>query len=154
MTSTPVVLFLCTHNAGRSLAARVLLDRHAKGRIDVRSAGSEPAEALNPAVVAILRERGVDPSREFPKTLDVGSAREADIIVTMGCGDSCPVFPGKRYLDWDLEDPAGKPPEAVRPIVDEIDRRVRALLTELLPMPQDRSSLRRFGGPDPLGSRE
>lgn len=137
MTSTPVVLFLCTHNAGRSLAARVLLDHYAKGRIDVTSAGSEPADALNPAVVTVLTERGLDPSREFPKALDDRSGRAADVIVTMGCGDSCPVFPGKRYLDWELEDPAGKPVEVVRPIVDEIDRRVRALLVELLPMPED-----------------
>jgi arsenate reductase (thioredoxin) len=132
MTSTPVVLFLCTHNAGRSLAARVLLDHYAKGRVDVRSAGSEPGNALNPAVVSILTERGLDPSREIPKALDDRSAREADVIVTMGCGDSCPVFPGKRYLDWELEDPAGKPLEAVRPIVDEIDRRVQDLLAELI----------------------
>jgi arsenate reductase len=133
MTNAPVVLFLCTHNAGRSLAARVLLDHYAAGRIDVRSAGSEPGDALNPAVVAILSERGLDPSREFPKALDDRSAREADVIVTMGCGDSCPVLPGKRYLDWELEDPAGKPLQAVRPIVAEIDRRVRALLADLLP---------------------
>ena len=130
MTDTPVVLFLCTHNAGRSLAARILLDHYAQGRVDVRSAGSEPADQL-PSVVAILRERGLDPTREFPKPLTDETAQVADIIVTMGCGDTCPYYPGKRYLDWDLEDPAGKPVEAVRPIVDDIDRRVRSLLADL-----------------------
>jgi arsenate reductase len=130
--SRPVVLFLCTHNAGRSLAARVLLDHYADGRIDVRSAGSEPAHELNPSVVAILKERGLDPGREFPKPLTDEMGREADVIVTMGCGDTCPVFPGKRYVDWALEDPAGQDVDAVRPIVEEIDRRVRALLEEVL----------------------
>ena len=133
MTDTPVVLFLCTHNAGRSLAARVLLDHYTNGRIDVCSAGSEPADELNPAVVAILAERGLDPTHEYPKPLTDETAGAADVIVTMGCGDTCPVYPGKRYLDWDLEDPAGKAIEAVRPIVDEIDRRVQALLVELTP---------------------
>lgn len=128
----PTVLFVCTHNAGRSVAARVLLEHYARGRIDVRSAGSEPGDALNASVVAILRERGLDPSREFPKPLDHDTAWTADVIVTMGCGDTCPVYPGKRYLDWELEDPAGKPVAAVRPIVEEIDRRVRALLAELV----------------------
>lgn len=132
MTDVPVVLFICTHNAGRSLAARVLLDHYAEGRISVRSAGSEPADELNPSVVAILRERGLDPSREFPKPLSDGVAKESAVIVTMGCGDTCPVYPGKRYVDWELEDPAGKGVEAVRPIVEEIDRRTQALLAELL----------------------
>ena len=131
MSDKPVVLFLCIHNSGRSLAARVLLDHYAAGRIDVRSAGSEPADVLNPSVVAILKERGLDPTREFPKPLTDELAREADVIVTMGCGDTCPVYPGKRFLDWELEDPAGKPVEAVRPIVDDIDGRVRAFLAEL-----------------------
>jgi arsenate reductase (thioredoxin) len=132
MSETPVVLFLCTHNAGRSLAARVLLDHYAEGRIDVRSAGSEPADELNPSVVALLTERGLDPSKDFPKPLDDELAKQADVIVTMGCGDTCPVYLGKRFVDWELEDPAGKSVEAVRPIVDEIDRRTRALLKELL----------------------
>ena len=131
MTDTPVVLFLCTHNAGRSLAARVLLDHYAQGQVDVRSAGSEPADQLNPSVLAVLRERGLDPTREFPKPLTDETARAADVIVTMGCGDACPYYPGKRYLDWNLEDPAGKSVDAVRPIVDDIDRRVQALLLEL-----------------------
>ena len=133
MTAKPVVLFLCTHNAGRSLAAKVLLDHYARGRVDVRSAGSEPAAELNPAVVAVLNERGIDPSKEFPKPLTDGLAKAADVVVTMGCGDTCPVYPGKRYLDWDLPDPAGLRVEQVRPIVDQIDRRVQDLLTELLP---------------------
>jgi arsenate reductase len=131
MTDTPVVLFLCIHNAGRSLAARVLLDHYALGRVDVHSAGSEPADQLNPSVLAVLRERGLDPTREFPKPLTDETARAADVIVTMGCGDACPYYPGKRYLEWDLEDPAGKSVDAVRPIIDDIDRRVRSLLAEL-----------------------
>jgi arsenate reductase len=132
MSDRPVVLFLCVHNAGRSLAARVLLDHHAGGRIDVRSAGSEPGEQLNPSVVALLVERGLNPAKEFPKPLTDALAQEADVIVTMGCGDTCPVYAGKRYLDWQLDDPAGQPVEVVRPIVDEIDKRTRALLAELL----------------------
>jgi protein-tyrosine-phosphatase len=127
----PVVLFLCTHNAGRSLAARVLLDHHARGAVRVESAGSEPADQLNPSVVAILEERGLDVSREFPKPLTDEAARQADVIVTMGCGDSCPVYPGRRYLDWELVDPASKSVDEVRPIIDEIDRRVLELLDDL-----------------------
>jgi arsenate reductase len=132
MTDKPVVLFVCIHNAGRSLAARVLLDHYAQGRIDVRSAGSEPGNQLNPSVVALLEERGLDPSKEFPKPLTDELAKEADVIVTMGCGDTCPVYPGKRYVDWELDDPAGQPIEVVRPVVDEIDQRVRALMVELI----------------------
>ena len=132
MTDRPVVLFLCVHNAGRSLAARVLLDHYAQGRVEARSAGSEPAEQLNPSVVAVLLERGLDPSGDVPKRLTEAGGREADVVVTMGCGDACPVYPGKRYLDWALTDPAGQPVEVVRPIIDEIDVRVRALLGELV----------------------
>ena len=132
MSDKPVVLFLCIHNSGRSLAARVLLDHYADGYIRVESAGSEPGNQLNPSVVAILEERGLDVSKDFPKPLNDKTAREADVIVTMGCGDTCPVYPGKRYLDWELEDPAGKPVEEVRPIIDDIDRRVRDLMEELL----------------------
>jgi len=132
MNERPVVLFLCIHNSGRSLAARVLLDHYADGYIRVESAGSEPGNRLNPSVVAILEERGLDVSKDFPKPLNDKTAREADVIVTMGCGDTCPVYPGKRYLDWELEDPAGKPVEEVRPIIDDIDRRVRDLMEELL----------------------
>jgi len=131
MNHVPGVLFVCTHNAGRSVAGRVLLEHHGAGKIIVRSAGSAPGDAINPAIAQILRERGLDPSREFPKPLTAEAARTADVIVTMGCGDACPVFPGKRYLDWELPDPAGLDVEQVRPIVDEIEMRVRALLEEL-----------------------
>ncbi|HET6873825.1 MAG TPA: arsenate reductase ArsC, partial [Acidimicrobiales bacterium] len=124
MTPKPVVLFLCIHNSGRSLAAKVLLDHYAQGRVEVRSAGSEPGHQLNPSVVAVLRERGLDTSKEFPKPLIDEDARAADVVVTMGCGDTCPFYPGKRYVDWELNDPAGLPVEQVRPIVDDIDRRV------------------------------
>jgi protein-tyrosine-phosphatase len=133
MIDRPVVLFLCTHNAGRSLAAKVLMDHYAQGRVDVRSAGSEPAGELNPSVVTVLQERGLDASTEFPKPLTDGLAEAADVVVTMGCGDTCPVYPGKRYLDWDLPDPAGLPVEQVRPIVEQIDRRVQDLIAELVP---------------------
>lgn len=134
LTDKPVVLFVCVHNAGRSLAARVLLDHYSHGRVEAYSAGSEPADQLNPSVVAVLGERGLDPTKEFPKPLTDETARAADVIVTMGCGDSCPVYPGKRIVDWDLEDPAGRSVDEVRSIVDEIDRRVQALLAELTPV--------------------
>jgi arsenate reductase (thioredoxin) len=125
------VLFVCTHNAGRSQMAAALLDRAAAGRVRVTSAGSQPAEELNPAVVAAMAEIGVDISREFPRPLTAGKVAAADVVVTMGCGDACPVYPGKRYLDWDLPDPAGLALEDVRPIRDEIARRVAALATEM-----------------------
>ena len=133
MTGRPTVLFLCIHNSGRSLAARVLLEHYAQDRIRVESAGSEPGSELSPSVVAILEERGLDPSQEFPKPLTDESAQEADVIVTMGCGDTCPVYPGKRYLDWEIDDPAGLPLEQVRHVVDDIDRRVQALLADVAP---------------------
>jgi protein-tyrosine-phosphatase len=128
---------LCTHNAGRSLAARVLLDHHAAGRVEVLSAGSDPAAELNPAVVAILHERGLDTTREFPKSVGDPTVQLADVVVTMGCGDRCRYFPGRRYLDWELDDPAGRTVAEVRPIVDEIDRRVQSLLAELVAAPSD-----------------
>ncbi len=112
--------------------AAALLKHHAAGSVDVRSAGSTPAEQLNPAVVAVMREIGIDLTGERPTLLDDDAVDAADVVVTMGCGDACPVYPGKRYLDWALDDPAGKPVEAVRPIRDDIDRRVRDLLTELI----------------------
>lgn len=129
----PEILVVCTHNAGRSVAARVLLDHHGAGRVRVTSAGSAPGDHINPAVAQLLEERGLDTSKEFPKPLTDEAARAADVIITMGCGDACPVYLGKRYLDWALEDPAGKSLEEVRPIVDEIERRATALLEELLP---------------------
>jgi arsenate reductase (thioredoxin) len=137
VTNKPEILVVCTHNAGRSVAARVLIDHYGQGRVTVRSAGSAPGDEINPAVAQILTERGLDVSKEYPKPLTDEAARAADVIITMGCGDACPIFPGKRYLDWDLTDPAGKPVEEVRPIVDDIDRRARALLAELLDEPAD-----------------
>jgi arsenate reductase (thioredoxin) len=131
----PEVLFVCTHNAGRSQMAAALLDHHADGRVHVRSAGSEPADKVNPAVVAAMEEVGLDLSKEFPKPLTDEVVRAADAVITMGCGDACPIYPGKRYLDWELDDPAGKSLEDVRPIRDDLDRRVQALLAELAPAP-------------------
>jgi arsenate reductase (thioredoxin) len=127
----PVVLFVCTHNAGRSQMAAALLDREAAGRIRVTSAGSQPAGELNPAVVQAMTEVGLDISREFPKPLTADKVQAADVVITMGCGDACPVYPGRRYLDWDLPDPAGLTVDLVRPIRDEIRRRVTALAKEL-----------------------
>lgn len=127
----PEVLFVCVQNAGRSQMAAALLDRAAEGKVHVRSAGSEPADEIHPGVREAMSEIGIDLSHEFPKPLTDQDVRASDIVVTMGCGDACPVYPGKKYLDWELEDPANKPLEQVRPIRDEIDRRVRALLEEL-----------------------
>ena len=128
----PDVLFICVHNAGRSQMAAALLDRAAEGKVRVRSAGSDPAEAIHAGVREAMEEVGIDLSREVPKALTEQDVREADVVVTMGCGDACPTYPGKKYLDWELEDPANKELERVRPIRDEIDRRVRALLEELV----------------------
>ncbi len=132
MTEVPEVLFVCVHNAGRSQMAAALLDHHARGRVRVRSAGSAPAEQLNPAVVAAMAEVGIDLAGQVPKRLTDEGVQAADAVVTMGCGDACPYYPGKRYLDWQLDDPAGKTVAEVRPIRDELDRRVRELLVELL----------------------
>ncbi len=131
-TDLPQVLFLCVHNAGRSQMAAAILSKRAGERVTVHSAGSAPGEELNPAVVAALAEWDIDISAEKPKKLTDDMARGADVIVTMGCGDACPVYPAKRYVDWELPDPAGKPLEDVRPIRDEIADRVDALLAELL----------------------
>ncbi|MBZ4321235.1 arsenate reductase ArsC [Streptomyces huiliensis] len=127
----PSVLFVCVHNAGRSQMGAAFLTHLGAGRVEVRSAGSAPAETVNPAVVEAMREVGVDISARTPKLLTTDAVRASDVVVTMGCGDACPVFPGKRYLDWKLADPAGQGVDAVRPIRDEIERRVRALLSEL-----------------------
>jgi len=127
----PEVLFVCVHNAGRSQMAAALLDHRAEGRVRVRSAGSDPADRINPAVAESMLELGIDISKEFPKPLTDEAVRAADVVITMGCGDACPIYLGKRYLDWELDDPAGKSVEAVRPIRDEIDRRVRVLIDEL-----------------------
>jgi len=131
VTDRPVVLFACVHNGGRSLAAKVLAEQYAEGRIVVRSAGSEPGDALNPVVVQVLTERGLSTAGEAPTLLTVEDVHEADVVVTMGCGETCPVFPGKRYEDWALDDPKGQDVETVRRIVDEIDARVRDLLSRL-----------------------
>jgi arsenate reductase len=128
----PEVLFVCVHNAGRSQMAAALLAHHAADRVVVRSAGSAPADEINPAVREAMDELGLDLSAEFPKPLTTEAVEASDVVITMGCGDACPIFPGKRYLDWELDDPAGKPLDEVRPIRDEIDRRVRELLAELV----------------------
>ena len=129
--TTPTVLFLCIHNAGRSQMAAALLEQIAGDAITVLSAGSEPADSVNPSVAALMAEIGIDVSTRVPKLLTNDMALEADVVVTMGCGDTCPYYPGKRYLDWELDDPKGKSIDEVRPIRDEIERRVRALAAEL-----------------------
>ena len=130
----PEVLFVCVHNAGRSQMAAALLESKARGRIEVRSAGSEPADQLNPAVVEAMDELDIDIATERPKKLEDDMVREADVVITMGCGDACPIYPGKRYEDWDLEDPSGKDLDTVRRIRDEIEARVDALIGELSPV--------------------
>jgi arsenate reductase len=129
----PEVLFVCVHNAGRSQMAAGLLDQLAEARVHVRTAGSHPADEINPVAVEAMAEVGVDLSKEFPKPLTDEAVRAADVVITMGCGDACPIYPGKRYEDWELEDPAGKDIETVRRIRDEIADRVRSLLAELAP---------------------
>jgi protein-tyrosine-phosphatase len=129
----PEVLFVCVHNAGRSQMAAGLLRKLGEGRVHVRTAGSDPADAINPAVLEAMAEAGVDMGEEFPKPLTDEFVRAADVVITMGCGDACPIYPGKRYEDWELEDPAGKDIEAVRRIRDEIAQRIRGLLGELPP---------------------
>jgi arsenate reductase len=131
VNDVPEVLFVCIHNAGRSQMAAALLDHHAKGRVHVRSGGSAPGESINPAVAAAMAEIGLDLSKEFPKPVTDEAVQAADVVITMGCGDACPIYPGKRYEDWALNDPKGKTVEQVRPIRDEIDQKVQALLIEL-----------------------
>jgi arsenate reductase len=132
MTSKPLVLFVCVHNAGRSQMAAGWLAQLAGDRIEVRSAGSEPADRINPVAIEAMREVGIDIGPEHPKILTPESVRSADVVVTMGCGDTCPVFPGKRYEDWSLTDPAGQPLAVVRAVRDDIERRVRALVQDLI----------------------
>lgn len=129
--NVPEVLFVCVHNAGRSQMAAALLAHHAGDRVRVRSAGSAPADQINPAVRSVMAEMGIDLVDAEPKKLTEAAVQASDVVITMGCGDACPIFPGKRYLDWVLDDPAGRPPEEVRVIRDEIDRRVQALLSEI-----------------------
>jgi arsenate reductase len=130
---TPSVLFVCVHNAGRSQMAAGWLRHLAGDAVEVRSAGSVPGDQVNPAAVEAMAEVGIDIADQRPKVLTTDAVQASDVVITMGCGDACPIFPGKRYLDWQLEDPAGQGLEAVRPIRDEIERRVRTLLSELLP---------------------
>ena len=132
MADIPEVLFVCTHNAGRSQMAAALLDHQAAGRLRVTSAGSQPADQLNPAVVQAMAEIGLDLSHEYPKPLTADSVQAADVVITMGCGDACPIYPGKRYEDWDLPDPAGLPVDQVRPIRDAIHDRIQALISDLV----------------------
>ncbi|MEU2224803.1 arsenate reductase ArsC [Streptomyces sp. NPDC018347] len=132
-TAVPSVLFVCVHNAGRSQMAAAFLTHHAGDRVRVRSAGSAPADTVNQAVVEAMAEVGIDIAAEVPKVLTVEAVQASDVVITMGCGDACPVFPGKRYLDWQLADPAGQGVEAVRPIRDDIARRVRSLVDEIAP---------------------
>ena len=131
MKTVPEVLFVCVHNAGRSVAASILLDYYSHGRVKVSSAGSNPGNEINPHVAQILKEKSLDPTKEFPKPLTESAQQQADIVITMGCGDACTFYPGKRYIDWELEDPAGKPIEVVREIVSEIESKVLALLEEI-----------------------
>jgi arsenate reductase len=132
-TTKPSVLFVCVHNAGRSQMAAGFLTHLAGDRIEVRSAGSTPADQVNAVAVDAMKEVGIDISAETPKILTIDAVKASDVCITMGCGDACPVFPGKRYLDWTLDDPAGQGIEAVRPIRDEIERRIKGLIAELLP---------------------
>lgn len=131
MNPRPTVLLVCVHNAGRSQMAAGFLRHLAGDRIRVLSAGSEPAGRVNPSAVAAMKEKGIDISNQTPALLSDSDVRAADVVITMGCGDACPVYPGKRYEDWELEDPAGKPVDQVRPIRDEIERRVSRLVSEL-----------------------
>ncbi|MCM3657562.1 arsenate reductase ArsC [Agromyces mediolanus] len=133
MSTRPTVLFVCVHNAGRSQMAAGYARALSGGRVDVRSGGSEPGTAINPAAIEAMREEGIDISEAVPQLLQTDDVRAADAVITMGCGDACPIFPGKRYEDWELEDPAGKDLETVRRVRDDIKRRVRALLEELDP---------------------
>jgi arsenate reductase len=129
--SRPVVLFACIHNSGRSVAAQVLARHHGGGRVEVRSAGSEPGAGVNPGVAQVLAERGLPVTDHVPTLLDADLVRAADVVVTMGCGETCPVFPGTRYEDWPVDDPAGQDLDTVRRIVDDVDGRVRDLLARL-----------------------
>ena len=131
MTDKPSVLFVCVHNAGRSQMAAAYLAHLSGGAVEVRSAGSAPADQVNPAAVEAMAEEGIDIAAEVPKVLTTDAVRESDVVITMGCGDTCPIFPGKRYEDWTVDDPAGQDLETVRRIVDDIDARVRDLLSSL-----------------------
>ena len=141
--TNPVILFACVHNSGRSVAARVLTEHYGAGRVESRSAGSEPKGSVNPVVARVLAERGLSTEHETATLLDPGAVQEADVVITMGCGETCPIYPGKRYDDWQVEDPAGQDLETVRRIVDEVDSRVRTLLGQLDVPVTDRQPLER-----------
>jgi arsenate reductase len=140
MSNRPSVLFACIHNSGRSVAAQVLARHHAGDAVEVRSAGSEPGIGVNPVVAQVLAERGLPVTNHTPTRLDAALVHAADVVVTMGCGETCPVFPGKRYEDWPVDDPAGQNLDTVRRIVDDIDARVRTLVAELLAEPASEDS--------------
>ncbi len=157
MSDKPVILFACVHNGGRSVAGKVLAEHYGAGSVTVRSAGSEPGDGLNPAVVQVLVERGLSTEGEHPKLLTYEGVQEADVVITMGCGETCPVFPGKRYEDWQLDDPKGQDVATVRRIVDDIDARVRDLLARLdvdvAPVRSVRGAPTRCTGPLDRGDR-
>jgi arsenate reductase len=134
LTAAPTVLFVCVHNAGRSQMAAGYLRALAGDRVRVLSAGSEPKDQINPVAIALMAEEGIDIASNQPKILTTEAVKDSDVVITMGCGDTCPIFPGKRYEDWELSDPAGKPEDEVRPIRDDIKARVEALLAEILPV--------------------
>ena len=133
MSGKPVVLFVCVHNAGRSQMAAGFMRTLSRGAVEVRSGGSEPGRSINQVAVQVMAEEGIDISEEVPQLMTTESVRESDVVITMGCGDACPIFPGKRYEDWELTDPAGRSLEEVRPIRDDIKARIEALLAEILP---------------------
>jgi arsenate reductase len=133
MSEKPTVLFVCVHNAGRSQMAAGFMKELSRGAVEVLSAGSEPKDQINPVAIQVMAEEGIDIAREVPKILTTDAVKESDVVITMGCGDTCPIFPGKRYEDWELTDPAGRPVDEVRPIRDDIKQRVANLLAEILP---------------------
>jgi protein-tyrosine-phosphatase len=133
MSEKPTVLFVCVHNAGRSQMAAGFMKELSQGAVEVLSAGSEPKDQINPVAIQVMAEEGIDIAREVPKILTTDAVKESDVVITMGCGDTCPIFPGKRYEDWELTDPAGRPVDEVRPIRDDIKQRVANLLAEILP---------------------
>jgi protein-tyrosine-phosphatase len=133
MSEKPTVLFVCVHNAGRSQMAAGFMKELSRGAVEVLSAGSEPKDQINPVAIQVMAEEGIDIAREVPKILTTAAVKESDVVITMGCGDTCPIFPGKRYEDWELMDPAGRPVDEVRPIRDDIKQRVANLLAEILP---------------------
>jgi protein-tyrosine-phosphatase len=133
MSEKPTVLFVCVHNAGRSQMAAGFMKELSQGAVEVLSAGSEPRDQINPVAIQVMAEEGIDIAREVPKILTTDAGKESDVVITMGCGDTCPIFPGKRYEDWELTDPAGRPVDEVRPVRDDIKQRVAKLLAEILP---------------------